>query len=62
MVHTQLPDSIISRKALYQFSSEPLSVYLNAMFKYSNNFSSEMIYKTISAVSGSLVPGLAHHQ
>ena len=52
MVHTQLPDSIISRKALYQFSSEPLSVYLNAMFKYSNNFSSEMIYKTISAVSG----------
>ncbi len=52
MVHTHLPDSIISKKPFYQFSSEPLSVYLNAMFKYSNNFSSEMIYKTISATSG----------
>lgn len=52
MVHTQLPDSITSKKALYQFGSEPLPVYLNAMFKYSNNFSSEMIYKTLSAVSG----------
>lgn len=59
MVHAQLPDSIISKKTLYQFSSEPLSVYLNAMFKYSNNFSSEMIYKTISAASGQ--PGSWSH-
>ncbi len=52
MGNTQLPDSLISKKALYQFSSEPLSAYVGAMFKYSNNFSSEMIYKTLSATKG----------
>lgn len=52
MLHQQIPDSIIATKAFYEFKSEPLSVYLNAMFKYSNNFSSEMIYKTLSAITG----------
>lgn len=52
MIHAQLSDSIISKKPVYEFTSEPLPVYLNAMFKYSNNFSSEMIYKTLSAMEG----------
>lgn len=50
--HKQLSKDILSKKAIYEFSSEPLSSYLNAMFKYSNNFSSEMIYKTIAAAEG----------
>lgn len=49
VLHATTPESLVSKKPLYSFSSEPLSVCLNAMFKFSNNFSSEMVYKTLSA-------------
>ena len=38
-----------SNPPFYEFSSEPLSIAVTRMFKYSSNFTAEMLFKTLSA-------------
>ena len=49
MVNGKVPSNIASAKPFYEFTSEPLSVFVNHMFKYSSNFAAEMVLKTIAA-------------
>ncbi|MDO5577524.1 MAG: D-alanyl-D-alanine carboxypeptidase, partial [Fibrobacter sp.] len=41
--------------AMYNFVSEPISKFVDNMFKYSSNFAAEMLFKTIAAQDS--VPG-----
>lgn len=49
MVNGKVPSNTASAKPFYEFTSEPLSVFVNHMFKYSSNFAAEMVLKTIAA-------------
>lgn len=53
ITHETTPEALCKKPPFYQFPSEPLSCYVNHMFKYSSNFASEMIFKTIPAVTDS---------
>lgn len=55
IIHDKVPQSIVN-EPFYVFESEPLSQFVNAMFKYSSNFAAEMLFKSISASLDS-VPG-----
>ncbi len=43
----------LSDKPFYKFSSQPLQRHIQSMFKYSNNFIAEMIFRTLSAETDS---------
>lgn len=43
------PDNLLAEKPFYVFESQPLSEFVNHMFKYSSNFAAEMIFKSIPA-------------
>jgi len=47
-------------KPFYEFKSQPLSHYIDFLFKYSSNFAAEMIFKTIAA-SKNNAPGSWKH-
>ena len=49
IVHGRVPRRIASRPPLLEFPSEPLSVPVHSMFKYSSNFTAEMLFKSLSA-------------
>jgi D-alanyl-D-alanine carboxypeptidase/D-alanyl-D-alanine-endopeptidase (penicillin-binding protein 4) len=55
IAHDKVPQSLVN-EPFYIFESEPLSHFINAMFKYSSNFAAEMLFKSISASLDS-VPG-----
>jgi D-alanyl-D-alanine carboxypeptidase/D-alanyl-D-alanine-endopeptidase (penicillin-binding protein 4) len=44
------PDNLLAEKPFYVFESQPISEFVNHMFKYSSNFAAEMIFKSIPAV------------
>ncbi|MDR2727902.1 MAG: D-alanyl-D-alanine carboxypeptidase/D-alanyl-D-alanine-endopeptidase [Chitinispirillales bacterium] len=45
----KVPDSITANPPFYIFDSEPMPVLINHMFKWSSNFVSEMLLKTMAA-------------
>jgi D-alanyl-D-alanine carboxypeptidase/D-alanyl-D-alanine-endopeptidase (penicillin-binding protein 4) len=47
--HGTVPQSLRQKPAFYVFPSIPLSDIITDMFKYSSNFTAEMIFKTLSA-------------
>lgn len=47
-VHGRVPSQLLT-KPFFEFESQPMSEFVGHMFKYSSNFASEMIFKTISA-------------
>jgi serine-type D-Ala-D-Ala carboxypeptidase/endopeptidase (penicillin-binding protein 4) len=47
--HAKVPRRIADQGTFYEFSSEPLSEAVTRMFKYSSNFTAEMLFKTLSA-------------
>jgi serine-type D-Ala-D-Ala carboxypeptidase/endopeptidase (penicillin-binding protein 4) len=49
VIHERVPRGISNRAPFYEFPSEPLSAAINRMFKYSSNFTAEMLFKTLSA-------------
>jgi serine-type D-Ala-D-Ala carboxypeptidase/endopeptidase (penicillin-binding protein 4) len=49
IIHERVPRDIANRAPFYEFPSEPLSAAINRMFKYSSNFTAEMLFKTLSA-------------
>ena len=49
VIHGTTPDALQKDKPFYTFESEPLSIFVNHMFKYSSNFAAEMLFKTIPA-------------
>lgn len=49
IVHARVPMPLASEPPFYDFSSEPLSMTITRMFKYSSNFTAEMLFKTLSA-------------
>ncbi len=52
IVHARVPAQLAGEPPFYDFPSEPLSVAVTRMFKYSSNFTAEMLFKTLSAVRG----------
>jgi serine-type D-Ala-D-Ala carboxypeptidase/endopeptidase (penicillin-binding protein 4) len=48
--HQKVPQRIAARPPFYEFNSEPLPVSIDRMFKYSSNFTAEMLFKTLSAL------------
>jgi D-alanyl-D-alanine carboxypeptidase/D-alanyl-D-alanine-endopeptidase (penicillin-binding protein 4) len=49
IIHDRVPRRIANRTPLLEFPSEPLSVPVSSMFKYSSNFTAEMLFKSLSA-------------
>lgn len=47
-LHGKVPGDLLG-KPFYQFESQPLTEFVNDMFKYSSNFVAEMIFKTLSS-------------
>jgi D-alanyl-D-alanine carboxypeptidase/D-alanyl-D-alanine-endopeptidase (penicillin-binding protein 4) len=48
-VRRKVPDSLTSKPPFYTFDSEPMPVFINHIFKWSSNFVSEMLLKTMAA-------------
>ena len=48
-VQGRVPDSLIAQGAFYAFGGEPLTEFIKHMFKWSSNFVSEMLFKTMGA-------------
>ncbi len=44
-----IPKNVFSPKPFHTFKSQPLSEFVEHMFKYSSNFAAEMVYKSLSA-------------
>jgi D-alanyl-D-alanine carboxypeptidase/D-alanyl-D-alanine-endopeptidase (penicillin-binding protein 4) len=51
IIHGKVPDNLAKRTPFYEFSPEPVSAGIADMFKYSSNFTAEMLFKTFSARS-----------
>jgi D-alanyl-D-alanine carboxypeptidase/D-alanyl-D-alanine-endopeptidase (penicillin-binding protein 4) len=49
LVHGRVPRRVAAMPPLLEFGSEPLSVPVNSMFKYSTNFTAEVLFKSLSA-------------
>jgi serine-type D-Ala-D-Ala carboxypeptidase/endopeptidase (penicillin-binding protein 4) len=49
IIHGKVPYQLGIRAPFYEFFSEPLSAEVGRMFKYSSNFTAEMLFKTLSA-------------
>jgi D-alanyl-D-alanine carboxypeptidase/D-alanyl-D-alanine-endopeptidase (penicillin-binding protein 4) len=49
VIHERVPRHLADRGPFYEFLSEPLSASINRMFKYSSNFTAEMLFKALSA-------------
>jgi len=49
IIHGKVPQRIARRAPFYEFFSEPLSEEISRMFKYSSNFTAEMLFKFLSA-------------
>ena len=49
IVHQPISDKLLASKPFYEFTSEPISVFVDHMFKYSSNFAAEMIFKTLAS-------------
>jgi D-alanyl-D-alanine carboxypeptidase/D-alanyl-D-alanine-endopeptidase (penicillin-binding protein 4) len=49
VIHAGVPAPLADHSPFSEFSSEPLSTAVNRMFKYSSNFTAEMLFKTLSA-------------
>jgi D-alanyl-D-alanine carboxypeptidase/D-alanyl-D-alanine-endopeptidase (penicillin-binding protein 4) len=56
IIHARVPDEVAKREPFYEFQTEPLSESIACMFKYSSNFTAEMLFKTFSVQTGT-VPG-----
>ena len=48
-IRAKVPDYLIAKGAFYTFESEPMPVFINHMLKWSSNFASEMLFKTMGA-------------
>jgi len=44
------PDTLITQGAFYAFGGEPVTEFVRHMFKWSSNFVSEMLFKTMGAI------------
>ena len=49
IVHGSVPGRLAGGEPFYEFPSEPIAQSVNRMFKYSSNFTAEMLFKTLSA-------------
>lgn len=49
-VRGKVPSKLTAEKPFYSFKSLPLSDYVGYMFKWSSNFASEMLFKTLGAI------------
>ncbi|MFP4012474.1 MAG: D-alanyl-D-alanine carboxypeptidase/D-alanyl-D-alanine-endopeptidase [Chitinispirillaceae bacterium] len=49
-VRKRVPSGLESQDPFYTFKGQPLSDYVGHMFRHSNNFVSEMLFKTMGAV------------
>ncbi len=49
ILHRKISDSLISKGEFYSFESEPLTEFIDHMFKWSSNFTAEMLFKTMAA-------------
>jgi D-alanyl-D-alanine carboxypeptidase/D-alanyl-D-alanine-endopeptidase (penicillin-binding protein 4) len=49
-VRRKVPDTLVTKGAFYTSGGEPMTVFVNHMFKWSSNFVSEMVFKTMGAV------------
>jgi serine-type D-Ala-D-Ala carboxypeptidase/endopeptidase (penicillin-binding protein 4) len=49
IIHARIPDKIARGTPFYEFPSEPISDAVNHLFKYSSNFTAEMLFKSFSA-------------
>jgi serine-type D-Ala-D-Ala carboxypeptidase/endopeptidase (penicillin-binding protein 4) len=47
------PDSVLSMDPILVFESQPLAEFVRYMYKYSSNFTADMVFKTLSAESRS---------
>jgi len=48
-VRRKVPDSLTARPPFHTFESEPMPVFINSILKWSSNFASEMLLKTMAA-------------
>jgi len=48
-IRRKVPDSLAAKPAFYSFESEPMPVFINHILKWSSNFVSEMLLKTMAA-------------
>ncbi|MCL2688640.1 MAG: D-alanyl-D-alanine carboxypeptidase/D-alanyl-D-alanine-endopeptidase [Chitinispirillia bacterium] len=48
-VRRRVPDSLLAKPPFHTFESEPMPVFINHIFKWSSNFVSEMLLKTMAA-------------
>jgi D-alanyl-D-alanine carboxypeptidase/D-alanyl-D-alanine-endopeptidase (penicillin-binding protein 4) len=53
IINQVTPDSLKKQTPFYVFTSQSINQYVNEMFKYSSNFTAEMLFKTIAAVQDS---------
>ncbi|MCL2182636.1 MAG: D-alanyl-D-alanine carboxypeptidase/D-alanyl-D-alanine-endopeptidase [Chitinispirillia bacterium] len=49
-VRRKVPDSLVTQGAFYAYGGEPVNEFVKHMFKWSSNFVSEMLFKTMGAV------------
>jgi D-alanyl-D-alanine carboxypeptidase/D-alanyl-D-alanine-endopeptidase (penicillin-binding protein 4) len=49
LMHRSVPDTLAKSKPFYEFQSEPISQFVNSMFKYSSNFAAEMVFKSLTS-------------
>jgi PBP4 family serine-type D-alanyl-D-alanine carboxypeptidase len=49
IIHGRVPRRLATSDPFYEFPSEPITQSVNHMFKYSSNFTAEMVFKTLSA-------------
>jgi len=48
-IRRRVPDSLTAKPPFYTFESEPMHTFINHIFKWSSNFVSEMLLKTMAA-------------
>ena len=49
-VRRRTPDTLITKGAFYTYGGDPVTEFVQHMFKWSSNFISEMLFKTMGAV------------
>ncbi|MBN2188577.1 MAG: D-alanyl-D-alanine carboxypeptidase/D-alanyl-D-alanine-endopeptidase [Chitinispirillaceae bacterium] len=57
IIHAKVPDNLAGKPPFYEFIAEPLSESIACMFKYSSNFTAEMLFKALSARSDTTIQG-----
>jgi D-alanyl-D-alanine carboxypeptidase/D-alanyl-D-alanine-endopeptidase (penicillin-binding protein 4) len=49
-VRQRVPDTLVAKGAFYTYGGEPVAEFVKHMFKWSSNFISEMLFKTMGAL------------